>query len=45
MQIDECAVDMIYGHSSHHVRGMEHYKGKLIIYGAGDLYNDYEGMQ
>jgi len=26
--IDSCGVDLIYGHSSHHVRGMEVYKGK-----------------
>jgi poly-gamma-glutamate capsule biosynthesis protein CapA/YwtB (metallophosphatase superfamily) len=43
--IDECHVDMIYGHSSHHSRGMELYKGKLILYGTGDLINDYEGFE
>lgn len=42
--IDELGVDLIYGHSSHHIRGMELYRGKLIIYGAGDLVNDYEGF-
>lgn len=42
--IDECGVDLIHGTSSHHIRGMEVYKGKLIIYGAGDLINDYEGF-
>lgn len=42
--IDQCSVDVIYGHSSHHIRGMEAYNGKLIIYGAGDLINDYEGF-
>lgn len=40
--IDEVNVDIIYGHSSHHVRGLELYKGKLIMYGAGDFVNDYE---
>ena len=25
--IDECGVDLIYGHSSHHVRGLERYNG------------------
>lgn len=34
----------MHGHSSHHVKGAELYKGKLIIYGAGDLINDYEGL-
>jgi poly-gamma-glutamate synthesis protein (capsule biosynthesis protein) len=42
--IDECGVDVIYGHSSHHIRGFEAYNGKLIMYGAGDLINDYEGF-
>ena len=43
--IDSCGIDIIYGHSSHHVRGMEVYKGKLILYGAGDIINDYEGFE
>ena len=43
--IDTCGVDLIYGHSSHHVRGMEVYKGKLILYGTGDIINDYEGFE
>lgn len=43
--IDECNVDLIYGHSSHHTRGLELYHGKLILYGAGDIINDYEGFQ
>jgi poly-gamma-glutamate synthesis protein (capsule biosynthesis protein) len=44
MVIDEAAVDVIHGHSSHHVRGIEVYKEKLIMYGAGDFLNDYEGI-
>lgn len=40
--MDELGVDLIYGHSSHHIRGAEVYKGKLILYGAGDIVNDYE---
>ncbi len=44
MLIDEAGVDLIYGHSSHHPLGMEVYKNKLIIYGAGDFINDYEGI-
>ncbi|KAG2886211.1 hypothetical protein PC118_g17383 [Phytophthora cactorum] len=43
--IDELGVDLVYGHSSHHIRGMELYRGKLIVYGAGDLVNDYEGFK
>lgn len=42
--IDEAGVDLIHGHSSHHVKGMEVYRGRLILYGCGDLVNDYEGI-
>jgi poly-gamma-glutamate synthesis protein (capsule biosynthesis protein) len=42
--IDEAGVDVIHGHSSHHVKGLEVYKDKPIIYGAGDFLNDYEGI-
>ena len=42
--IDTAGVDVVHGHSSHHVKGIEVYRGKLIIYGSGDLLNDYEGI-
>ena len=42
--IDEAGVDVIHGHSSHHVKGIEIYKEKTIIYGSGDFLNDYEGI-
>ncbi len=42
--IDEAGVDVIHGHSSHHVKGIEVYQGKPIIYGSGDFLNDYEGI-
>jgi len=42
--IDEGGVDIIFGHSSHHPMGIEVYNEKLIIYGAGDFINDYEGI-
>ena len=42
--IDDAGIDVVHGHSSHHVKGIEVYKGKLIIYGSGDLLNDYEGI-
>ena len=42
--IDGAGVDVIHGHSSHHVKGMEVYRGKLVIYGCGDFLNDYEGI-
>jgi poly-gamma-glutamate synthesis protein (capsule biosynthesis protein) len=40
----EGGVDVVHGHSSHHVRPIEVYEGKLILYGCGDLINDYEGI-
>ena len=39
--VDETAVDIIHGHSSHHPKGIELYKGKLILYGCGDFLNDW----
>lgn len=42
--IDEAKVDVVYGHSSHHVKGIEVYRNKLILYGCGDFLNDYEGI-
>lgn len=39
--IDACQVDIIHGHSSHHVQGIEIYKGKPILYGCGDFVDDY----
>lgn len=37
--------DIVHGHSSHHPRPIERYRGKLILYGCGDLINDYEGIR
>lgn len=42
--IDDAGIDIVHGHSSHHPKGIEVYNGKLIIYGSGDLLNDYEGI-
>lgn len=42
--IDKAGVDIVYGHSSHHFKGIEYYKEKLILYGCGDFLNDYEGI-
>lgn len=42
--IDKGGVDVVYGHSSHHPRPLEIHHGKLILYGCGDLINDYEGI-
>lgn len=42
--IDTEAVDVVHGHSSHHAKAIEVYRGKLILYGCGDFLNDYEGI-
>lgn len=42
--IDEAGVDIVHGHSSHHVKGLEVYHNRLILYGCGDFLNDYEGI-
>lgn len=42
--ISVAGVDLVYGHSSHHPLGMEVYQERLILYGCGDLINDYEGI-
>jgi len=42
--IDEEAVHLIHGHSSHHPRGIEVYRGRAILYGCGDFLTDYEGI-
>ncbi|PVZ05329.1 CapA family protein [Actinomycetospora cinnamomea] len=38
-------VDIVFGHSSHHPRPLEVYRRKLILYGCGDVINDYEGIR
>jgi poly-gamma-glutamate synthesis protein (capsule biosynthesis protein) len=38
-------VHLVHGHSSHHPRPIEVYRGKLILYGCGDLIDDYEGIR
>lgn len=40
----EHGVDLVHGHSSHHVRPIEVYRERLILYGCGDFLNDYEGI-
>lgn len=42
--IDQAHVDVVHGHSSHHPKGIEVYKGKPILFGCGDFLNDYEGI-
>ncbi len=40
----EEGVAILHGHSSHHVKGIEVFKGRLILYGCGDFLTDYEGI-
>ncbi len=40
----DAGADIVHGHSSHHPRPLEAYQGKLILYGCGDLVDDYEGI-
>ena len=42
--IDLGAADIVHGHSSHHPLAIEVYRGRLLLYGCGDLVNDYEGI-
>jgi poly-gamma-glutamate capsule biosynthesis protein CapA/YwtB (metallophosphatase superfamily) len=42
--VDLAKIDVVHGHSSHHPKGIEIYKGKPILYGCGDFVNDYEGI-
>jgi poly-gamma-glutamate capsule biosynthesis protein CapA/YwtB (metallophosphatase superfamily) len=37
-------VHVVHGHSSHHPRPIEVYRDRAILYGCGDLINDYEGI-
>lgn len=42
--IEEAGADVVHGHSSHHPIGIEVHRGRPILYGCGDLINDYEGI-
>ncbi|HHT9126155.1 MAG TPA: CapA family protein [Candidatus Brocadiia bacterium] len=37
----EAGADIVFGHSAHVFRGIELFKGRLIIYSAGDFIDDY----
>ncbi|MBS1188838.1 MAG: poly-gamma-glutamate biosynthesis protein [Rhodocyclaceae bacterium] len=43
-QLVDGGVDLVHGHSSHHPKGIEVYRDRLVIYGCGDFLNDYEGI-
>jgi poly-gamma-glutamate capsule biosynthesis protein CapA/YwtB (metallophosphatase superfamily) len=40
----EEGVAIVHGHSSHHAKAIEVFKGRLILYGCGDFLTDYEGI-
>ncbi|GAB88688.1 CapA family protein [Gordonia rhizosphera] len=40
----DAGVDMVHGHSSHHPRPIEIYRSRPILYGCGDVIDDYEGI-
>ena len=40
----EAGVDVVHGHSAHHVKGIEVYRQRPIFYGCGDFFDDYEGI-
>ena len=40
----DAGADIVHGHSSHHVRPIEIYGNRLVLYGCGDFISDYEGI-
>jgi poly-gamma-glutamate capsule biosynthesis protein CapA/YwtB (metallophosphatase superfamily) len=40
----EEGIAIVHGHSSHHVKAIEAFKDRLILYGCGDFLTDYEGI-
>ncbi|GAA3134765.1 CapA family protein [Streptomyces rameus] len=40
----DTGADVVHGHSSHHPRPPEVYRDRLVLYGCGDLVDDYEGI-
>lgn len=42
--IDRAGISILHGHSSHHPIAIERYRNRLILYGSGDFFNDYEGI-
>lgn len=42
--VEAAGIDIVHGHSSHHPKAIEVHAGKLVLYGCGDLVNDYEGI-
>jgi poly-gamma-glutamate capsule biosynthesis protein CapA/YwtB (metallophosphatase superfamily) len=42
--VEVAGIDVVHGHSSHHVKGIEVHCDRAVLYGCGDLLNDYEGI-
>ena len=42
--VERAGVDVVHGHSSHHPKAIEVYRGRPILYGCGDFIDDYEGI-
>lgn len=42
--IEGAGASAVHGHSAHHAKAIEVYRGRLILYGCGDFLNDYEGI-
>lgn len=40
----DAGVDIVHGHSSHHPRPIEVYRNRPILYGCGDVIDDYEAI-
>jgi poly-gamma-glutamate synthesis protein (capsule biosynthesis protein) len=40
----DAGIDIVHGHSAHHPRPIEIYRGRPILYGCGDVIDDYEGI-
>ncbi|MEV5834507.1 CapA family protein [Nocardia sp. NPDC052112] len=41
----DAGIDIVHGHSAHHPRPIEIYRSKPILYGCGDVIDDYEGIR
>ena len=42
--VDLGAADLVHGHSAHHPLPAELHQGHAVLYGCGDLIDDYEGI-
>lgn len=44
-QLVDAGVDVIYGHSAHHVLPVERLGDAVVLYGTGDFIDDYSGVE